>query len=146
MLFVDRSESWATQTSGHRPNGYVPPYVRRSIMKIAIFTAKYTENISGVMGKEKVHYQASDSDNIPFQMKLFLDWANDDQKIDPVLKAAIAHLWFVAIHPSDDGNGRIARTIIDLFLARADEMPHRFYSISAEIRKQLIWLYAIYRI
>lgn len=58
------------------------------------------------------------------------------KKIDPVLKAAIAHLWFVTIHPFDDGNGRISRTITDLFLARADEMPHRFYSMSAEIRKQ----------
>ena len=99
--------------------------------------------ISGAMGKERVHYQAPDSDNIPFQMKLFLDWANDDQKIDPVLRSAIAHLWFVTIHPFDDGNGRIARTIMDLFLARADEMPHRFYSMSAEIRKQRKGYYEI---
>lgn len=61
---------------------------------------------------------------------------NDNQEIDPVLKAAIAHFWFVTIHPFDDGNGRISRTITDLFLARADEMPYRFYSMSAEIRKQ----------
>lgn len=99
--------------------------------------------ISGAMGKEKVHYQAPDSDNVPYQMKMFLDWANDDQKIDPVLKAAIAHLWFVTIHPFDDGNGRMARTIMDLFLARADEMPHRFYSMSAEIRKQRKGYYEI---
>lgn len=99
--------------------------------------------ISGPMGKEKVHYQAPDSDNIPFQMKLFLEWANDNQKIDPVLKAAIAHLWFVTIHPFDDGNGRLARTIMDLFLARADEMPHRFYSMSTEIRKQRKGYYEI---
>lgn len=92
--------------------------------------------ISGAMGKEKIHYQAPDSDNIPYQMDLFLAWVNNNQKIDPVLKAAIAHLWFVTIHPFDDGNGRISRTITDLFLARADEMPHRFYSMSAEIRKQ----------
>lgn len=92
--------------------------------------------ISGAMGKEKIHYQAPDSDHVPYQMKLFLEWVNGNQKIDPVLKAAIAHLWFVTIHPFDDGNGRISRTITDLFLARADEMPHRFYSMSAEIRKQ----------
>lgn len=92
--------------------------------------------ISGAMGKEKTHYQAPDSGTVPLQMKLFLGWANAAQKIDPVLKAAIAHLWFVTIHPFDDGNGRISRTITDLFLARADEMPHRFYSMSAEIRKQ----------
>lgn len=92
--------------------------------------------ISGAMGKEKIHYQASDSSDVPYQMKLFLEWANDHQQIDPVLKAAIAHVWFVTIHPFDDGNGRISRTITDLFLARADEMPHRFYSMSTEIRKQ----------
>lgn len=92
--------------------------------------------ISGVMGKEKVHYQAPGSDHVSDQMKLFMDWANGNQKTDPVLKAAIAHLWFVTIHPFDDGNGRLSRTITDLFLTRADEMPHRFYSMSAEIRKQ----------
>ena len=92
--------------------------------------------ISGAMGKEKIHYQAPDSSEIPYQMGLVLDWVNDNQEIDPVLKAAIAHFWFVTIHPFDDGNGRISRTITDLFLARADEMPHRFYSMSAEIRKQ----------
>lgn len=92
--------------------------------------------VSGAIGKEKVHYQAPDSKDVPSQMKLFLEWANGSQKIDAVLKAAIAHLWFVTIHPFDDGNGRISRTITDLFLARADEMPHRFYSMSAAIRKQ----------
>ncbi|WP_071145179.1 Fic family protein [Bacteroides ihuae] len=92
--------------------------------------------VSGAMGKEKIHYQAPSSDSLPYQMKLFLEWANDTQKIDPVLKAAIVHLWFVTVHPFDDGNGRLSRTITDLFLARADEMPHRFYSMSAEIRKQ----------
>lgn len=92
--------------------------------------------ISGAMGKEKIHYQAPDSGEVPEQMKLFLDWVNADQLVDPVLKAAIAHLWFVTVHPFDDGNGRIARTIADLFLARADEIPYRFYSMSAEIRKQ----------
>lgn len=92
--------------------------------------------VSGAMGKEKIHYQAPDSEEVPHQMKLFLEWANDNRRIDPVLKAAIAHLWFITIHPFDDGNGRISRTITDLFLARADEMPHRFYSMSAEIRRQ----------
>lgn len=123
------------------------PTGRSGIYKITVADWKQgvepMQVISGPMGKEKVHYQAPDSDNIPFQMKLFLEWANDNQKIDPVLKAAIAHLWFVTIHPFDDGNGRIARTIMDLFLARADEMPHRFYSMSTEIRKQRKGYYAI---
>lgn len=99
--------------------------------------------VSGAMGKEKIHYQAPASEDVPRQMSAFLTWANHHQKIDAVLKAAIAHLWFVTIHPFDDGNGRISRTITDLFLARADEMPHRFYSMSSEIRKQRKAYYAI---
>lgn len=99
--------------------------------------------VSGAMGKEKIHYQAPASEDVARQMSAFLTWANHHQKIDAVLKAAIAHLWFVTIHPFDDGNGRISRTITDLFLARADEMPHRFYSMSSEIRKQRKAYYAI---
>lgn len=99
--------------------------------------------VSGAMGKERIHYQAPASEDVARQMSAFLTWANHHQKIDAVLKAAIAHLWFVTIHPFDDGNGRISRTITDLFLARADEMPHRFYSMSSEIRKQRKAYYAI---
>lgn len=116
------------------------PTGRSGIYKITVADWRKGEEpmqvISGAMGKEKVHYQAPDSKDVPEQMQLFFDWANDNQRLDPVLKAAIAHLWFVTIHPFDDGNGRISRTITDLFLARADEMPHRFYSMSAEIRRQ----------
>ena len=116
------------------------PTGRSGVYKITVADwrqgAEPMQVISGAMGKEKIHYQAPDSDHVPYQMKLFLEWVNGNQKIDPVLKAAIAHLWFVTIHPFDDGNGRISRTITDLFLARADEMPYRFYSMSAEIRKQ----------
>ncbi|NBO66994.1 MAG: Fic family protein, partial [Acidobacteria bacterium] len=73
---------------------------------------------------------------LPSEMALFLDWFESDQAIDPVLKAAIAHLWFVTIHPFDDGNGRIARAIADLALARSEGSPQRFYSISAQIRQE----------
>jgi Fic family protein len=100
--------------------------------------------ISGGMGKEKVHYEAPDSKSIFHEMSRFLEWINTDHQIDPVLKAGIAHLWFVTIHPFDDGNGRTARTIADMFLARADEIPHRFYSMSAEIRKQRKQYYEIF--
>lgn len=89
--------------------------------------------VSGPMGKEKVHFQAPDSSDVPGQMDIFLEWVNGQQTLDPVVKAAIAHLWFVTIHPFEDGNGRMARTITDMLMARADELPHRFYSISAEI-------------
>ncbi len=92
--------------------------------------------VSGAMGKEKVHYEAPPSAQVPQEMTMFLEWANSSQTIDPVIKAAIAHLWFVTIHPFDDGNGRLARTITELFLTRADQMPQRFYSMSAEIKKQ----------
>lgn len=89
--------------------------------------------VSGALGKEKVHYEAPPSDDVPRQMQLFLDWFNSEPVIDPVLKAAIAHLWFVNIHPFDDGNGRLTRTITDMLLARADGLPQRFYSMSAAI-------------
>jgi Fic family protein len=69
-------------------------------------------------------------------MKAFLDWINGERGIDPVLKAAVAHLWFVTIHPFDDGNGRIARAIADMQLARSEQSPQRFYSMSAQIRQE----------
>jgi len=90
--------------------------------------------VSGPMGKEKVHYQAPNSDRIELEMKKFLQWFENDNDIDLVLKAAIAHLWFVTIHPFDDGNGRITRAITDMMLARSDKSIRRFYSMSAQIR------------
>ena len=92
--------------------------------------------VSGAMGKERVHFQAPDASALDHEMQLFLDWFNRDEPIDPVVKAAIAHLWFVTIHPFDDGNGRMARTIADMQLARADGSAQRFYSMSAQIRKE----------
>ncbi len=99
--------------------------------------------ISGAMGKEKVHFQAPDSDRLEAEMKQFCEWFNKSNDTDPVLKAAIAHLWFVTIHPFDDGNGRIARAITDLQLARADNSHQRFYSMSAQIRKERATYYNI---
>lgn len=92
--------------------------------------------VSGSIGKEKVHFEAPDASKVPQEMKEFLDWFNKINDIDPVLKAALAHLWFVTIHPFDDGNGRIARAIAEMQLARADETAQRFYSMSAQIRKE----------
>ena len=89
--------------------------------------------VSGAMGKEKIHYEAPPSDNVPKQMQLFLEWFNKEPSIDPVLKAAVAHLWFVNIHPFDDGNGRLTRTLTDMLLTRADGSQQRFYSMSAAI-------------
>lgn len=90
--------------------------------------------VSGAMGREKVHFQAPDADLLDKEMSQFLDWFNTEERLDPVLKAAIAHLWFVTIHPFDDGNGRITRAITDMQLSRADGSRQRFYSMSAQIR------------
>jgi Fic family protein len=90
--------------------------------------------VSGPMGKERVHFEAPDASFLKSEMRLFFDWFNDADHIDPVLKAAIAHLWFVTVHPFDDGNGRIARAIADMQLTKADEDYQRFYSMSAQIR------------
>ncbi|WP_421828356.1 Fic family protein [Larkinella sp.] len=92
--------------------------------------------VSGPLGRERVHFQAPDASVLDLEMQQFLDWFNRDIKHDPVMKAAIAHLWFVTIHPFDDGNGRIGRTIADMQLARADGSAQRFYSMSAQIRKE----------
>jgi Fic family protein len=89
--------------------------------------------VSGPAGKNKVHYQAPDVDRLNHEMKKFLSWFNSKKSVDPVLKAAIAHLWFVTNHPFDDGNGRIARAIADMALARSENSPQRFYSMSAQI-------------
>lgn len=92
--------------------------------------------VSGPMGKEKVHYQAPDAELLPDEMTAFIKWFNAAGNMDTVIKAAIAHLWFVTIHPFDDGNGRIARAIADMQLARSDNSNQRFYSMSAQIRKE----------
>jgi len=99
--------------------------------------------ISGAMGKEKVHFQAPDSALIDKEIKVFLDWFNNYDKLDLVVKAAIAHLWFVTIHPFEDGNGRITRALTDMLLAQADRSNQRFYSMSAQIRHERKQYYEI---
>ncbi|GLS31008.1 Fic family protein [Mesorhizobium albiziae] len=90
--------------------------------------------VSGAFGKERIHYEAPAADRLGHEMSAFLEWFNDCEDIDPVLKAGLAHLWFVTIHPFDDGNGRVARAIADMALARSEDSPQRFYSMSAQIR------------
>lgn len=90
--------------------------------------------VSGAVGKEKVHFQAPDSSLLESEMRRFLDWFNAQSELDLVLKAAVAHLWFITIHPFDDGNGRITRALTDMLLARSDRSSQRFYSMSAQIR------------
>lgn len=99
--------------------------------------------ISGPMGKESVHFQAPDTKIIAKEMTIFLDWVNNETKLDAVIKAAIAHFGFITIHPFEDGNGRIARAITELLLCRSDKLAQRFYSMSSQIQKERKGYYQI---
>jgi len=99
--------------------------------------------VSGPIGRQHVHFEAPKAERLAAEMRSFLDWFEGDAGMDPVLKAGLAHLWFVTIHPFDDGNGRIARAIADLALARSENSPQRFYSMSAQIRQERSAYYAI---
>lgn len=90
--------------------------------------------VSGPMGHEIVHYEAPTPERVPEEMHRFIDWVNAHDNTDPVLRAGIAHLWFVSIHPFDDGNGRITRAITDMLLARSEHSGKRFYSMSNEMK------------
>ena len=92
--------------------------------------------VSGAIGSERVHFEAPDALRLDVEMRAFLKWFEDTQDIDPVIKAGIAHLWFVTIHPFEDGNGRIARAIADMALARAEGTKERFYSMSYQIEAE----------
>ncbi|MCH6199523.1 Fic family protein [Aquiflexum sp. LQ15W] len=105
-----------------------------------IDVAKYRSGgmkvVSGNFGKEKIHFEAPSADKVQHEMEQFLNWLNSDTSLDLVLKAIIAHFWFVTIHPFDDGNGRIARAIFDMWLAKSDNSKIRFYSLSNQIFKE----------
>lgn len=117
------------------PTGYSGPYQ----IEIGKYRTGEMQVVSGVMGKEKVHYKAIHPELVKSEMDNFLDWFNEDNSLDLVLKSAIAHFWFIIIHPFDDGNGRIGRALADMLLARAENSGERFYSMSSQIlieRKQ----------
>ena len=99
--------------------------------------------VSGPVGRERVHFEAPAAARLDREMSAFLDWFNKDNDFDEVLQAGLAHLWFVTIHPFDDGNGRIARAIADMALARSEHSPQRFYSMSAQIRQERTAYYGI---
>lgn len=92
--------------------------------------------ISGPLGNEQIHFEAPKADHLDEEMQRFLDWFANQNDIDPIIKAGIAHLWFVTIHPFEDGNGRIGRAISDMALARADGTQYRFYSLSTQIEAE----------
>lgn len=92
--------------------------------------------VSGGMGRENVHYEAPKAALLEQEMKRFITWFHTESNLDPILKASVAHLWFITIHPFADGNGRIARAITDMQLSKADGVNQRFYSMSAQIKKE----------
>jgi len=111
------------------PTGHSGPYE----IEVGKYRTGKMQIVSGAMGKEKVHYEAIKPELVKTEMDNFLNWFNKDNTLDPVLKAAIAHFWFIIIHPFDDGNGRIGRAITDMLLAQAEGSGERFYSMSSQI-------------
>ncbi|MBI2555521.1 MAG: Fic family protein [Candidatus Rokubacteria bacterium] len=99
--------------------------------------------VSGAVGRERVHLEAPAAGRLNREMQVFLDWFNESTETDWVVKAGVAHLWFVTIHPFEDGNGRIARAIVDMALARSEQSAQRFYSMSAQIRQERATYYDI---
>jgi Fic family protein len=141
-MMLDATQNYATPLTKERlfdwhaalfPNG------RSGLRKINVGGWRGADSdpmqvVSGPIGRERIHYQAPPAASLENEMQAFLAWFNDKQSIDPVIVAAIAHFWFVTIHPFEDGNGRIARAITDMALARSEQSPQRFYSMSAQIR------------
>lgn len=141
-MMLDATQNYAEPLSKDRLFGWhaaLFPTGRSGLRKIVVGDWRRPEGdpmqvVSGPAGRERVHYEAPGSDKLEAEMAAFLEWFNDPPKTDPVLTAAIAHLWFVTIHPFEDGNGRIARAIADMALARSEGSPQRFYSMSAQVR------------
>jgi Fic family protein len=105
-------------------------------IEVARYRSAGMKVVSGTFGREKIHFEAPRAERVSNEMEFFLDWLNNENHLDLVLKSIIAHFWFVTIHPFDDGNGRLARAIMDMFLAKSDGSKIRFYSISNQIFKE----------
>lgn len=143
-MMLDATQGWNSLLTADRLYGWhaaLFPTGHSGIAKIAVARWRPAEAgpmqvVSGSIGHERVHYEAPAASRLSAEMSRFLAWFNAGEPADYVLKAAIAHLWFVTIHPFEDGNGRIARAIADLMLARAERNAQRFYSMSAQIRHE----------
>ena len=150
-MMLDATQRFAEPLTKDRLFGWhaaLFPTGRSGMHKITVATWRTDEKgpmqvTSGAIGHEKVHYEAPTAALLEDEMKAFFDWYNAKENIDPVIKAALAHLWFVSIHPFDDGNGRIARAITDMSLARSEGSSQRFYSMSAQIRLERNAYYTI---
>jgi Fic family protein len=143
-MMLDATQKFKAALTAERLFGWhasLFPTGRSNMKKITVgawrdASAEPMQVVSGDYGRERVHYEAPPAEKVDADMTAFLDWYNTEEKIDPIIKAAIAHLWFVTIHPFEDGNGRIARAIADMSLARSEGIPQRFYSMSAQIRAE----------
>ena len=125
----------------HRWHTLLFPTGHSGLQKIEIGTWRKDKTgpmqvVSGRLDKPRVHFVAPAARKIEREMKFFLQWFNATQEIDPIIKSGMAHFWFVTIHPYEDGNGRIARVIGDMQLARSEENPHRFYSLSSRLAEK----------
>lgn len=141
-MMVDATQNAKQKLTSERLFGWhsaMFPSGRSGMYKITVGTWRDDTTgpmqvVSGPLGKEKVHFQAPDSKKIKREIQKFLTWFNSNSNIDPTIQAGIAHLWFVTIHPFEDGNGRITRAITDMILSRSETSPQRFYSMSSQIR------------
>ena len=141
-MMLDATQNYAAPLTKERLFGWhaaLFPTGRSGMTKIRVGAWRTAESgpmqvVSGPIGRERVHFEAPHADIVDREMRAFLTWFNAKDAIDPVLFAAVAHLWFVTIHPFEDGNGRIGRAIADMALARSEGSPRRFYSLSAQIR------------
>ena len=140
-MLLDATQNYTQDLSEDRLWGWhsaLFPSGRSGMYKIEVgkYRTGEMQVVSGAMGQEKVHYEAIEARNVRKEMEEFINWVNENSQIDLVIKSAVAHLWFVTIHPFDDGNGRMARAISDMLLARSDGSSQRFYSMSNQILKE----------
>jgi len=150
-MMLDATQRYAERLTEERLFGWhaaLFPTGRSGMSKITVGEWRTDKTgpmqvVSGSIGKERVNFEAPGAGRLKREMKRFLDWLNRDDGMDLVLKAGMAHLWFVTIHPFDDGNGRIARALADVMLARSEHSAQRFYSMSAQIRQERNTYYEI---
>jgi Fic family protein len=150
-MLVDATRNFSENLTNERLFGWhaaLFPTGYSGMSKITIGAWRNDEDgpmqvVSGPIGKQRVHFTAPEAKCLKKEIKTFLTWFEDDETPDPIVKAALAHLWFVTIHPFEDGNGRIARAIADMALARAENSAQRFYSMSSQIRTERNAYYGI---
>ena len=150
-IMLDATSNYAKKLTEERLFGWhsaLFPAGHSGMRKIVVGTWRDDHNgpmqiVSGPVGKQKVHYEAPPAAGVRNEMARFLRWFADPGTTDPLLVAGLAHLWFVTIHPFDDGNGRIARAIADMALARSEKTGQRFYSMSAQIRNERNSYYSV---